>query len=239
MPSATIRSGRLDSPRSSISWKKYPSSYSRWTQTTTLTSSPPKRKSTTSSTSGPATATPGTSSLRPFSTKTDPVGRIRAALDQCPDESPAPGTEELRFITDADLRTNLRNDIGAINLALSNGEWKAATVLAGSAIEALLLWALQQRPQAEITIATTTLQTARTLTSTVPADLEDWVLHQYTEVAVQLGAIGPATATEVRLAKGFRNLIHPGRAQRLGQTCDRGTALSCVAALEHVVRDLS
>src|SRR2546429_6882967 len=33
-------------------------------------------------------------------------------------------------------------------------------------------------------------------------------------------------------------LIHPGRAQRLAQNCDRGTALSCVAALEHVVRDL-
>ncbi|HXT26636.1 MAG TPA: hypothetical protein VN749_17595 [Candidatus Eisenbacteria bacterium] len=144
-----------------------------------------------------------------FHAKTDPVGRIRAALDQCPDESPAPGTAELRFITDADLRANLRNDLGAINVALSNG------------------------------IATTTLQTACTLTSTVPADLEDWVLHQYTEVAPHLGAIGPTTATEVRLARGFRNLIHPGRAQRLGQACDRGTALSCVAALEHVVRDLS
>jgi hypothetical protein len=68
-----------------------------------------------------------------------PVTVIRDALAKCPDESPAPGTSELNFIPDADLRTNLRNDIGAVTRALSNGEYKAATVLAGSAAEALLL----------------------------------------------------------------------------------------------------
>ena len=86
-----------------------------------------------------------------------PVTVIRDALALCPDESPAPGTSGLVFITDADLRMNLRNDIGAINRALSSGEWKAATVLAGSAIEALLLWFLSQRPAADITAATTAL----------------------------------------------------------------------------------
>jgi hypothetical protein len=48
-------------------------------------------------------------------------------------------TGEPYFITVAELLANLRNDIGAIARALSNGEWKAATVLAGSAIEAVLL----------------------------------------------------------------------------------------------------
>ena len=46
-------------------------------------------------------------------------------------------------------------------------------------------------------------------------------------------------ATQTRLAKDFRNLIHPGRAQRQGQTCDRATALSAVAAVEHIVRCLT
>ena len=36
--------------------------------------------------------------------------------------------------------------------------------------------------------------------------------------------------------QSFRNLIHPGRAARLAQTCDRATALSAIGALEHVVR---
>ncbi len=168
----------------------------------------------------------------------DAIRGIRYALAQCPDESPAPGTSELSFIADPDLRTNLRNDIGAINRALSSGEWKAATVLAGSTIEALLLWALQRNPAAAIAAATT-LVTAATLSRQPDANLERWDLHEYTEVAANLGTIEPGTATETRLAREFRNLIHPGRAQRLGQTCDRGTALSCVAALDHVVRDLT
>jgi hypothetical protein len=174
----------------------------------------------------------------PGATPKNPVTEIRDALAKCPDESPAPGTSELNFIPDEDLRANLRNDIGAINRALSNGEWKAATVLAGSTIEALLLWALQ-RNLAAATAAATALRTSGELTRQPDANLERWDLHEYTEVAANLGIIEPDTATETRLAREFRNLIHPGRAQRLGQTCDRGTALSCVAALDHVVRDLT
>jgi len=70
-------------------------------------------------------------------------------------------------------------------------------------------------------------------------NLENWVLFEYIEVAAELKVISDETATQARLAKDFRNLIHPGRAQRLGQECNRATALSAVAALEHVVNDLS
>jgi len=103
-----------------------------------------------------------------------PVVLIRAALAQCPDESPAPATSELKFIADADLRANLRNDIGAVTRALSNGEWKAATVLAGSTIEALLLWSLSQRPLAEITKATIALTKSGELTRLPDPKLERW-----------------------------------------------------------------
>jgi hypothetical protein len=174
-----------------------------------------------------------------FHVSADPLGAIRDALTACPDESPAPSSSELTFIGDADFRTNLRNDMGAINRALSNGEWKAATVLSGSAIEALLLWALQQRAPTDITAATKALIASSELKSEPDRNLERWDLHEYTEVAANLKVIKPDKAGATRLAREFRNLIHPGRAQRLAQTCDRGTALSCVAALEHVVRDLS
>ena len=171
-----------------------------------------------------------------YNVKMSPLAQIRDALAKCPDESPAPSTSELAFIADADLRANLRIDIGAVNRALSNGEWKAATVLAGSAIEALLLWKLQQRPQAYVIAAVDALPT---IGKPDASNLERWDLHQFTEVAAHLGVIKQDTATEARLAREFRNLIHPGRAERLAQKCDRGTALSCVAALEHVLRDLS
>jgi hypothetical protein len=169
-----------------------------------------------------------------------PVTVICQALAQCPDESPAPSTSELTFISDPDLKSNLRNDIGAVNRALSNGEWKAATVLAGSVIEALLLWALQQRSPEEVTSAVTTLRNSGALTGIqANGQLEKWRLHEYVEVAEEIGIIKRETGIQSRLAKDFRNLIHPGRALRLAQTCDRATALSAVAGVEHVVRDLT
>jgi hypothetical protein len=168
-----------------------------------------------------------------------PLFIIRGALSKCPDESPAPSSSDFIFIPDPDLRTNLRNDMGSINRALSNGEWKASTVLAGSVIEALLLWVLRQHKPIDVALAATKLVTAKIFKTQPSSDLEQWVLHEYTEVSASLGIIKPDTANQVRLARGFRNLIHPGRAQRLGQTYDRATALSAVAGAEHVIRDLT
>jgi hypothetical protein len=169
-----------------------------------------------------------------YSGQANAIRGIREALAKCPDESPAPATSELKFITDTDLRTNLRNDIGAVTRALSNGEWKAATVLAGSAAEALLLWALKQRPPAEITSAITALRATGDLTTKPDPNLDRWNLHEYIEVATNLEVIKPNTAKQTRLAKDFRNFIHPGVAQRLGEKCDRATAFSAVAGMEHV-----
>jgi hypothetical protein len=175
-----------------------------------------------------------------FSARLNPLAQIRDALAKCPDESPAPGTTELNFIADADLRTNLLNDVGAINRALANGEWKAATVLAGSAAEALLLWALRQHSATDITRAISAARASGNMTANPdPNDLDRWNLHECIEVSAELGVIKPNTAKQARLAKDFRNFIHPGVAQRLGEKCDRATALSAVAGMEHVVRDLS
>jgi hypothetical protein len=63
-------------------------------------------------------------------------------LRTCPDDAPAPSTTDPAFISDADLRADLLQDLGEVNRSLHNGEWKGATVLAGSIVEALLLWAL-------------------------------------------------------------------------------------------------
>jgi hypothetical protein len=60
-------------------------------------------------------------------------------LRDCPDTFPPSSSTSLVFVDDEELPENIRDDVGAIERALSNSEWKAATVLAGSAIEALLL----------------------------------------------------------------------------------------------------
>src|SRR5207302_8326160 len=72
------------------------------------------------------------------------VTALRHACAACPDEAPSSQTTGLAFITDSELRESIRLDMSAAHRNLAEEEWKGATVLAGSGIEALLLWALQQ-----------------------------------------------------------------------------------------------
>lgn len=170
-----------------------------------------------------------------------PVAIIRGVLSKCPDENPSAATADLAFVTDAALRESIRLDISGANRDTENGEWKGGTVLAGSATEALLLWAIQEAESATpgtIAGAATTLVTAGTLARRPRASPDQWDFIELIEVARHLALIETETATQTRLCKDFRNLIHPGRAVQLGQACDRGTALSALAAVELVIRDL-
>lgn len=72
----------------------------------------------------------------------NPVTIIRNALSKCPDEGVSKSVSDLSFISMQQLRESLRIDISSANQAFQNGEWKAATVLAGATIEAILLCAL-------------------------------------------------------------------------------------------------
>ncbi len=152
---------------------------------------------------------------------------IRDVLKKCPDENPPAGTADLAFIADGDYRANVRNDISTAFSSFHNAEWKPATVLAGAIVEALLLWAIVDSGK------------ARLIPTSQKKALEQWTLGEYIAGAEQLGLIKPETATQAKQAQGFRNLIHPGRAERLGTTCNRGTSLAALAAVDLVVRDLT
>ena len=170
----------------------------------------------------------------------DVVTVLRQVLVKCPDEHSPASTTELLFIKDDDLRENIRHDIGATNRALSNAEWKAATILAGATIEALLHWRLQGTSPSEPVIQSAIQQLVAECELRKPnANRDFWGLDEFIKVASKLNLIKPETAVAAGLAKNYRNLIHPGRARRLAQTCHRGTAHSAVGALEHVIRDLS
>ena len=158
-----------------------------------------------------------------------PVYLVRDALSKCPNERPAPGTTELAFITDTGLRESIRLDISSASETLHRSDFKAATVLAGSAIEALLLWSLQKAGQ------TGPIASMKTGAKGPP---ESWMLAQLIEAAGLLGSIKPETAQQCNQARDFRNLIHPGKSQRLSISCDRGTALAALAGAELVARDL-
>jgi hypothetical protein len=166
----------------------------------------------------------------------DAITVIRRVLAKCPDEYPPSPSTELLFIDDPRLRENISRDLGAVNRALHNAEWKAANVLAGAVIEALLHWRLQQ---SDLQASVTALVKGGMLKSNPDSDINRWELRHFIEVAEHLQLLKADTFSAVRLAQNFRNLIHPGREVRLAQTCNRGTAYSAVGALEHVIEDLA
>lgn len=167
-----------------------------------------------------------------------PVNIIRDALANCDDSFPASGTTELAFIANNALREDLRIDISEVGHALASAEWKAATVLAGSAIEALLLWAIKQRTPAEIDAAKAAAVAPDRLTEKPDNNITRWNLEEYIEVAKELSIIKEKTAKAAHLARQFRNFIHPGASQRASQKCSRATALSAAAGMHHVIEEL-
>ena len=140
----------------------------------------------------------------------DAVTVIRCILAVCPDERLPVSSTELSFVRDDELRDNIRRDMSATTRALNNAEWKAATVLAGATIEALLHWRLQEPPPDDVAIqrAIDTLVAAGKLRKP-PTDRDVWGLNEFIKVSAHLGLIKPDTATAAILAQNFRNLIIP------------------------------
>jgi hypothetical protein len=119
--------------------------------------------------------------------------------------------------------------VGVTYRALNNNEWKAATVLGGATIEALLHWRLgQPKPTpAEIATAVSNLRT-KNPKFRAPRSLDDWDLGHFIPVAEELKLNKPSTAKAADLARDLRNLIHPGAGVRKNALCDKATA--------HVIR---
>lgn len=169
----------------------------------------------------------------------NPITIIRRALEKCADEFPSSSTSEMSFIKDDDFRDSIRIDISNAHRAYINNEWKAATVLSGSAIEALLLWAIQKKSEEEIDAIRKELISNKIIKKDTESNSEKWDLFTLLEIAHKAEIICKETYIGSKLAKDFRNLIHPGKSIRLGQKCNKATALSSIAALEHVINDLS
>jgi hypothetical protein len=111
-----------------------------------------------------------------------------------------------------------------------NHEYKAALVLGGSVVEALLLWGLEKEGEPKV----------KATAKGAPANaLNEWTLGQMIEATHACKLISDNTRKQAELAQNFRNLIHPGRQARLQETCDRGSALGTLAAVEKIAVDLT
>ncbi len=169
----------------------------------------------------------------------NPIAVIHSALAKCPDAAASPDTPLLEFLgPETAFANTLRVDLASAHKALGNGEWKAATVLAGSLSEALLLWAVEHHDASARRQATERAAQAAGWGREPKRDPGSWGLAILVEVAAALECIVSGTAIEVRRTREYRNLIHPGVAVRTGQVCDLGTAHVAVGAVDHVIRDL-
>lgn len=183
-----------------------------------------------------------------FGGHSDELKPICAALPKAwsmiallPDDFPS-AQHDLSFIGDPELRNMIGVDVAAIAVGLQAGEWKGATILAGSCSEALLLYALQEKQRK---IPNSISDALAKISSKNKArlnfsDLTDqsWNLFWYTEVAHNLDLITDSTKAELAICRDYRNFIHPAKAIRLQSSCDRGTAFVSTGAIEHVIRDL-
>ena len=165
----------------------------------------------------------------------NPISVIHDTLQKCPDEAISPKTAGLEFIEDINFRDSLRSDLTSVTNALSNGEWKATTVLAGSIAEALLLWAINKEKQAKQNEIAQAMQKHGIKEN----DFNRWSLEYCNKVAMELQITKPTTYAQIDIAREFRDLIHPGREIRKKAKCSIATAYSAIAAFQLIIEDLS
>ena len=167
-----------------------------------------------------------------------PMTHIYNALLKCSDVAPPPQQTQLLFIDNERLREDLARDTASVVAAARDGQWKAATVLGGSVIEALLHWALSGSDDEAVQEAARAAVRQKRLRSAPSKRLADWMLFQYIPVTLGMRLISERTAALCEAAREFRNLIHPGAAERAATTCDNGTAYAALAAVYTVSNDL-
>ncbi len=124
------------------------------------------------------------------------------------------------FITDEDLRASLVADYLELQSCLSTGAWKAAHVMSGSIVEALLVDYL--------------LGIEYTKKDPLKMTLEALI-----DAGRSAGVLTDKTSDLSSVIRGYRNLIHPGRVIRLGETIDEEGARIADALVSLIVHEVA
>lgn len=125
------------------------------------------------------------------------------------------------FITDEEFRHSLESDASELSSSLSQGSHKAAHVLAGSIVEAVLIDFL-------ISEGLVTREAGLKLA------LGDAVAQ-----CKQAKAISDRAVDLSSVIRGYRNLIHPGRVLRLQEVIDADSAAVASSVVRVIVSEIS
>lgn len=123
-------------------------------------------------------------------------------------------------IGDEMLRQVLESDYRELQSCIAGQSWKAAVVLSGSIVEAVLTDYLLSEP-------------------TVSPDPLTMQLSDLIDTSLRFGGIDQHTADLSAVIRSYRNLIHPGRVTRLGDSVDEESANIAVHVVSIVVRQIA
>jgi len=126
------------------------------------------------------------------------------------------------FITDEQFRRSLVSDYKELKECQEAGSWKAIYVLAGSIVEAMLI---------EYLVITGIRPNGKS-----PLEID---LAKAIEACQEASVIQPDTASLCTVIRGYRNLIHPGRVIRLGQSITREGAHIAINLVSLIANEVS
>ena len=124
------------------------------------------------------------------------------------------------FVSDEKFRFSLEKDYQELTSSLQNSAWKAAYILSGSIIEAILIDYL--------------LATGYQQTDPLSMTLEDAI-----GACVGEDVLSEKSGYIVYTMRSYRNLIHPVKAVRLGESIEEGSAKVSQALVEMIVKEVS
>ncbi len=127
------------------------------------------------------------------------------------------------FVAGEGFRSSLESDYRELNVAMEAGAWKAVHILAGSIIEAILI---------DYLVASNYKNTPRN-------DLLKLDLDKAISACKQENVLSEKAASLATVVRLYRNLIHPGRIERLGEKVDENGAKIAQALVAIVVDEIS
>ncbi len=127
------------------------------------------------------------------------------------------------FVSGEDFRNSLESDYRELTTSINNGAWKAAQVLAGSIIEAIL---------ADYLVATE--YSKKKHKDPLKMDLSELIVACREE-----GILTQRSADLSTVVREYRNLIHPGRIVRLQETVDENAATVARSLVEMIVAEVA
>lgn len=125
------------------------------------------------------------------------------------------------FITAADFRCSLESDFKEMLACSDSKAWKAVHVIAGSIIETVLIDSL--------------------ITEDVISREEGLKIDLGTAISLgkDKGLISAKSADLSTVVRSYRNLIHPGRVIRLGETVDEESSKVAVALVRMILSEIA